>query len=100
MEQHISKQFLKPVESDQDIIAEILLLNSYSFKQSEKYAGNDESNCSICRQPLRGEYVFQGSCASAHIYHRNCILDQILIKKKFTCLACPDDFGAFANKRE
>lgn len=99
MDQKTEKPFLTPVESDNDVIAEILLLNSYSFKQSEKYTGNDEINCTICSKPLRGEYVLQGSCPETHIYHRNCILNQILVKKKFMCDACPNGSGEFSNKR-
>lgn len=72
------------LDSQWDVLLEILLTHSYNVVAHGKYS--KEGDCCICLDPLHDTYVLEYPCGKTnkkkndgdHVYHRNCILNHIL----------------------
>lgn len=72
------------LNSQWDVLLEILLTHSYKVEAYGKYEGDGE--CCICLEPLHNTYVFQYPCVAKDVMHRNCALTHILTELKKNAL--------------
>lgn len=75
-----------PLNSDIDIIMEIILILNCNFNAYSKYNKNDV--CGICFCEALDQYVLEFPCSNKHIFHRNCLLMNIINYKRFNCPLC------------
>ena len=75
-----------PLNSKDDIVAEILLITRYGLNAYSKY-DKDES-CQICLDSLQNQYVLQYPCDPKHTFHRNCLLTNVLNYYQISCPTC------------
>ena len=75
-----------PLSSNDDIVAELLLITHYGLNVYSKYHLDD--NCEICLDSLLNQYTFQYSCDQKHAFHRNCLLTYVLNYGKISCPVC------------
>ena len=73
-----------PLNSKDDIVAEIILITQHNFKAYGKY--EEYYECIICLESTHEKYVLQYPCG--HVFHRNCALTSILQYKKLSCPFC------------
>jgi hypothetical protein len=60
---------------------EILLLVNYGCSADDSYSRDKQ--CPICLDDLKEEYTITLPCG--HTYHRNCILSNIFLYKRYKC---------------
>ena len=75
-----------PLNSKDDIVAELILIMQHGFKVYSKY--DKDGQCQICLDDLLNQYVFEYPCNKNHAFHRNCLLTNMLNYKKFSCPSC------------
>ncbi|AYV75663.1 MAG: hypothetical protein Terrestrivirus2_171 [Terrestrivirus sp.] len=78
-----------PLSSKRDIDIEVLLTYRCGVVAEQKYNSDKEQECEICLEPMKDTYVLKYPCRSKapyddkqHVFHRNCILTQILMESK------------------
>jgi hypothetical protein len=78
-----------PLSSKYDINIEVLLTYRYGVIAEQKYNSDKEQECEICLEPMKDTYVLKYPCRSRapyddkqHVFHRNCIITQILMESK------------------
>lgn len=82
--EHVSSQI--PLNSKDDIVAELILICRYGLNVYSKYHTDD--NCDICFDSLLDQYAFQYPCNPKHTFHRNCLLTNVLQYMKISCPTC------------
>jgi hypothetical protein len=71
--------------NEEDISAEIVLLNSGGISCREN---KENTLCCRCEKSVFNTYTLSFNCN--HIYHRNCLLRQIITDKITECQLCRD----------
>jgi hypothetical protein len=68
---------------DPDLLIEVLI----NLCDGESHAKYDKSgDCDICWEKLKGQYVLSLKCN--HVFHRNCLLQNIIKYKREDCPSC------------
>ena len=75
-----------PLNSEDDILAELLLIDQHGVKAHSRW--HREENCAFCYDTLKDQYVFQYPCDPDHVYHRNCLLMNVIVYKRLHCPLC------------
>lgn len=75
-----------PLNSKDDIVAELILICHYGLNVYGKYQKDDI--CEICLDSLFDQYVLQYPCDPTHAFHRNCLLTNVLTNTKISCPSC------------
>lgn len=75
-----------PLNSKDDIVAELILVTKHNLIPCSKY--NEDYVCEICFDSLLDQYVLTYPCDSYHVFHRNCLLTYVLNYKKVLCPIC------------
>ncbi len=66
-----------PLNSQYDILIEMLLIFKHNIVAHGKYNGI-VTDCVICSDPLHDTYAFEFPCDSSHVFHRQCVILNIL----------------------
>ena len=53
------------------------------MKAKKEY--DKEADCVICTESLLGKYVFEFGCDETHVFHRHCILSNIMEYQRYKC---------------
>ncbi|AYV78333.1 MAG: hypothetical protein Edafosvirus10_8 [Edafosvirus sp.] len=75
----------KPLEFQDDILLEVVLTSKYGWLNIGRYYQIDD--CQICLECLKDTYVLILPCD--HVFHKNCILKNIVEYKRYKCPQCP-----------
>lgn len=70
------------------LMSEIQLTHSYGLTAYSSFF--KDINCDICFDSLLGQYALQYPCDFNHIYHRNCLLTNVLIYGRKSCPSCTE----------
>ena len=72
-----TEPFIVPLNSPYDILIEMILITKHDIIPHGKYM--EKKTCDICTDSLENTYAFEFPCNNNHVFHRQCVILNILI---------------------